>query len=213
MDCPPLLENFRAEGPERYQIGLLHGDPRGGTSPYCPVTAAQVRSSGLTLLALGHVHDGDQFRAGSTLCAWLGTPMGRGWEETGERYVNLITLDREGTLERLSIDGPRFYTHTLRVEGSCRQALEKALPAGGSRDFYRITLTGWADLEDLGDLALRYPNLALTDRTRPREELWRWETEDSLRGECFRRLKNRPEGQAAAEILYALLTGEEVALP
>ena len=80
MDCPPLLEDFHAgEGP-KYQVGVLHGDAGAAASPYCPVTAAQVRQSGLRYLALGHIHRADGFRAGDTLCAWPGCPMGRGWE-------------------------------------------------------------------------------------------------------------------------------------
>ena len=56
MDCGPLLEDFRAEGDERYCIAVLHGDPTQRESPYSPITTAQVRESGLDYLALGHIH-------------------------------------------------------------------------------------------------------------------------------------------------------------
>ena len=56
MDSAPLLENFRAEGSEKYCIAVLHGDPTRKDSPYCPITAQQVRESGLQYLALGHIH-------------------------------------------------------------------------------------------------------------------------------------------------------------
>ena len=56
MDSAPLLENFRAEGSEKYCIAVLHGDPTRKDSPYCPITAQQVRDSGLQYLALGHIH-------------------------------------------------------------------------------------------------------------------------------------------------------------
>ena len=42
MDCPALLDGFRAEGPEKYKIAVLHGDPTQKNSPYNPITAAQV---------------------------------------------------------------------------------------------------------------------------------------------------------------------------
>ena len=77
MDCPPLLEHFSAEGEETWKIGLLHADPTGKRSPYCPITTAQVRASGLNYLALGHIHKAGFFQAGDTLCAWPGCPMGR----------------------------------------------------------------------------------------------------------------------------------------
>ena len=43
MDCPSLLDGFRAEGTERYKIAVLHGDPTQRESPYNPITAAQVK--------------------------------------------------------------------------------------------------------------------------------------------------------------------------
>ena len=49
MDCPPLLEHFRAQGQARWCLGLLHGDGLNPNSPYCPVSAAQVRESGLDI--------------------------------------------------------------------------------------------------------------------------------------------------------------------
>ena len=76
MDSAPLLENFRAEGSEKYCIAVLHGDPTRKDSPYCPITAQQVRDSGLQYLALGHIHKAGAFHAGGTLCAWPGCPMG-----------------------------------------------------------------------------------------------------------------------------------------
>lgn len=69
MDCDALLEGFRAEGDETYCVAVLHGDPMTASSPYCPVTAAQVRQSALDYLALGHIHKAGAFRAGATLCA------------------------------------------------------------------------------------------------------------------------------------------------
>ena len=56
MDCPGLLEGFRATGQEPLQLMVLHGDPTNPSSPCCPVTRAQAAASGLAYLALGHIH-------------------------------------------------------------------------------------------------------------------------------------------------------------
>jgi AraC-like DNA-binding protein len=48
-ECLGLLENFRAEGLERYQLAVLHSDPMRMHSPYCPVTAAQVRDAAFSI--------------------------------------------------------------------------------------------------------------------------------------------------------------------
>ena len=142
MDCPALLENFRAEGNETYHICLLHGDPTQRNSPYCPISQAHVAASGLHYLALGHVHKADSFTAGSTLCAWPGCPMGRGNDETGEKGVYLVTIQQSASIEFLPLDGPRFYDFEVEVLDSPESAVNSLLPAIGNEDFFRITLTG-----------------------------------------------------------------------
>ena len=37
MDCPGLLEGFRAEGDAKWRVGVFHGDPLSLSSPCCPV--------------------------------------------------------------------------------------------------------------------------------------------------------------------------------
>lgn len=97
MDCPPLLEGFRAEGAEAHQILLLHGEVTGAGSPYAPITRGQLAASGLGYAALGHIHKGDSLRLGDTLCAWPGCPMGRGFDETGIKGALLVTLESGGS--------------------------------------------------------------------------------------------------------------------
>ena len=72
MDCPGLLEGFRATGDEAVQLMVLHGDPANPSAPCCPVTRAQVAASGLQYLALGHIHTRGQLEAGGALCAATG---------------------------------------------------------------------------------------------------------------------------------------------
>ena len=42
MDCDALLDDFHVEGDEQRHIAVIHGDPISMSSPYSPVTAAQV---------------------------------------------------------------------------------------------------------------------------------------------------------------------------
>ena len=103
MDAPSLLEGFQAQGDEDYCLAVLHGDPMQRNSPYNPITNAQVRNSSLDYLALGHIHKAGLFRSGETLCAWPGCPMGRGWDETGEKGVCIVTLDQEPKVQAVSL--------------------------------------------------------------------------------------------------------------
>ena len=214
MDCRALLEDFQAEGPERYRIGLLHGDPTTANSPCCPITAAQVRQSGLHYLALGHIHKAGSFHGGQTLCGWPGCPMGRGWDETGEKGVYLVTLEDTAKIRPLSLDLPRFY----RLEGEA-QELEKMLPAAENGHFYQLTLTGTTgpDITAFLERLSRFPHLELTDKREEPLDLWTDCGQDSLRGVYFRRLRELsqedPKALLAAEISRRLLEEREVKLP
>lgn len=219
--APALLEGFSAGDGEEYSIGLLHGDPLQADSPYCPVTAAQAEASNLDYLALGHIHQTGSFRRGRTLCAWPGCPMGRGFDETGPKGVVVAELGKETRAEFLPLDTPRFYDWTVAAEPDPEAALAAALPAGGSGDFFRVTLTGEQPAFSPEALAAKFPqfpHLELRDRTRPPLDLWAPAGEDTLEGILFRLLRQRLEdGQEnatlAARICRKLLDGEEVALP
>ena len=219
MDCGPLLEGFRAEGTEQYQIAVLHGDPMTSQSPYCAIAAGQVRDSKLDYLALGHIHKAGMFRAGQTLCAWPGCPMGRGWDETGEKGIYLVSVGEETDVRFIPLDGPRFYDLEAELSGSMEAGLENLLPAAESRDFFRVTLTGSAEA-DINVLEARYlylPNLFFRDRTTPEADLWADVDCDTFRGVYFRLLQKQaqedPRAVLAAQISRKILEGREVRLP
>ncbi|MBQ3488745.1 MAG: metallophosphoesterase [Clostridia bacterium] len=223
MDCPPLLEGFRAECEEKWKLCLLHADPTRADSPYCAVTAAQAEASDLDLLALGHIHKGGTFRAGKTLCAWPGCPQGKGWDEAGEKGAVIVTLEEEPKLRAVTFTGPRFYDLDLELENDPMEALKRTLPAGETLDFYRITLKG-TGTPDLGALYAAFPgvpHLTLRDRTVPPIDLWTGAGEDTLEGTFFGLLRAaamEAEGREREQILLAakisrrLLEGREVKL-
>ena len=67
MDCDSLLEGFHADGDERFCVAVFHADPTNASSPYSPLTMAQIRDSGLDYLGLGHIHRANMFHAGGTI--------------------------------------------------------------------------------------------------------------------------------------------------
>ena len=222
MDSESLLEGFHAEGEELWQIGLFHGDPTNVHSNYNPVTTAQIRKSGLAYLALGHVHTAGGLEVEKTVCGWPGCPRGRGWDETGEKGCLIVDLEKTAAVQPYLLDLPGFYQKT--VDCSDENALGEILPAGGNRNFYRITLEGFGkpDLRALTEQYQRFPNLQFIDHTVDPDSLWAQAGEDSLRGAYFARLKEMadrgdPELQKkillAAEISRKLLEGREVELP
>lgn len=216
-----LLEGFQAEGAERYALAVLHGDPSSAQSPYCPVTALQVRESGLDYLALGHIHEGGSFQAGSTLTAWPGCAMGRGFDETGTKGALVVTLGERTEAEFIPLPGIRFFDLKVRPG----EQIGSKLPAMGSEDFFRVTFVGQTDPPDLERIRSRFPqfpNLILRDRTKPVMDVWANAGEDSLQGTFFGILRDAAQGQdaetvrtleLAAKISRQILLGQEVELP
>lgn len=218
MDCPPLLAHFRAEGTENWHIGVFHGDPLQKSAPYNPITQAQVAASGLHYLALGHLHTIGQYIAGSTLCAWPGSIMGRGFDETGERGVYLVTLEENATAKFVPLSAPRFYDREVEVMTTPEEAVRSALPPVGNLDFYRITLVG--ECKPFAPLSFpEFPHLELRDRTTPPTDLWACVGQDNLEGVYFGMLQealntaDRETALLAAKISRRILDGREVALP
>ena len=218
MDCPALLADFRAEG---NAVGVFHGDPTQLNSPYNPVTKSQVADSGLAYLALGHVHKGDAFLEGDTLCAWPGCPMGRGWDEQGEKGALIVTLGDTVQTRFVSLDAPQFFDLSVDVSAG----IASVLPAVANDDFYRVTLTGEAESVDLDALQAEFaafPNLVLRDHTRKPVDLWQSLGQDNFEGMYFGLLKDAladadEETQAkillAAKLSRQILDGQEVTLP
>ena len=223
MDCQALLEGFRAEGPEEFHIAVLHGDPGTQDSPYCPISTAQVRDSGLDYLALGHIHKAGSFIAGDTLCLWPGCPMGRGFDETGKKGVYTVELSPKAAAVFHPLNTTCFYDLEADTTGGTVPALERLLPAAPSEDIYRVRLTGCGE-GALGELYGRFahvPNLVLTDFREAPVDLWGSAGEDTLEGVYFAMLRELAEsddpalrGQAlqAAAISRRLLDGKEVRL-
>lgn len=220
MDCPSLLKDFVAVCPEKYAIGIFHGDTTQVNSPYNPITKAQAQMSNLDYLALGHIHKADSFMAGKTLCAWPGCPMGKGYDEQGEKGVYIVTLEDTATLRFRPLNTPRFYD-LQAAPGD----LGSVLPPVASKDYYRVTLTGSCeepDLESLKQEFSRFPNLFLRDKTTRPVDVWGSLGEDSFEGTYFGLLKQAMETATdeekqeillSAEISRRLLEGQEVVLP
>ena len=225
MDCDCLLDGFHAEGSEGYHIGILHGDPTVAGSPYCPMTSAQIRKSGLHYLALGHIHKAGQLKAGQTLCAWPGCPMGRGFDETDIKGAYIVTLDDTAQIAFVPLDTPRFYDLETTPGIDAHAALAAVLPAAADENFYRITFVGEAPQPDLAALQrdfAQFPYLELRDRTVPERDIWGSAGDDTLEGVYFRRLKEAMEAAdedqretltLAARISRQILDGQEVLLP
>ena len=198
----PLLAGFGAEKTAGViDLLCLHGEVGARESVYDPIGEDELARSGMDYAALGHIHrESGLKRAGDTYYAWPGCPEGRGFDETGEKYVYLADVG-EGScrLTKEKISQRRY--EILKTDRTAPEALLAALPAGSENDIYRIILTGETDeAPDLDALfrALegRFFALQLRDETRLRRDVWENAGDDTLRGIFLRALKTRRDAAA-----------------
>lgn len=221
-DRSPLM-GFSAPRDGRIHLMTLHGDVA-GQGRYGPIRPEDIAASGLTYLALGHIHacSGLQ-QAGETCWAYPGCPEGRGFDETGEKGVLAVTVDDQGavSVRFVPLAGRRYEIVEADVTGkdSAEEALREVLPASPTGDCCRILLTGQRsfgtpDLAALTALAQpSYFSVSVRDNTRPLRDLWQRAGEDSLTGLVLRALKGEKELEdrelAARFALAALEHGED----
>jgi len=225
METSPLEGFLVTEGRETVKLMCLHADLTPG-SPYAPITERQIAGSGLTYLALGHIHARSGLRtAGNTYYAYPGCPQGRGFDETGEKGALVLNIEPGRVEERFVPLCHHRYEHlSVDVTGKnpLTAVLEK-LPADCGQHHFRITLTGESGGVDIAALSAALGSkcaaLTLKDATRLPQDLWKRRGEDNLTGTWLDLLARRCEAQpdndalqlAARFALAALERGEDPA--
>lgn len=199
-----LLAGFSAPEDGQVHLGLLHGEIEPAEARYDPLRREEIAASGLTYLALGHIHKrGEPRTYGKTLCAWPGCAEGRGFDELGEKGFYEGAVDEGGHVSLTFVPFARRRYEILEVDvtgRSPREALEAALPKDTADDLYRVLLTGEA--VEAGAKALetalagRFYALEVRDHTRVAADVWARAGEDSLRGLFLRELRAKWEAAA-----------------
>ena len=208
-----LLENFKANKTDGiYNILCIHGEVGVRESIYNPISEAQLASSGMDYAALGHIHKASGLKkAGNTWYSWPGCPEGRGFDELGEKTVNIVELSDEGcTLRTAAIAGRKYEILRVDVTGAdALLAVHTQLPDDTARDIYRIIFTGETDTPpDLRKLEANlgefFFELQLRDETRLRRNVWEKAGEDTLRGLFLAKLKIKYDAAADDEARRAI---------
>lgn len=225
-----VLAGFAAPRDGRTHLLCLHGDVGAPGSAYGPVLREQLAASGLHYAALGHIHQysGVQ-RDGNTCWAYPGCPEGRGFDETGDKGVLYVEVDRGVCrAELVPLAQRRYQILDVNLTGAehILQAIERQLPEHTQRDVYRLRLTGERGMEQLDleglrqALAPRFYGLQLRDHTRLARDLWARLEEDSLTGLFLQEMELRRRQEPDNEILelavrfgLAALEGGEDVVP
>lgn len=189
------------------RLGVVHGEVTRGESKYRPITPAEIEKTGLTYLALGHVHRcGGVQRAGAVAYAYPGCLPGRGFDETGDKGFLFGEVTAAGAdLEFIPFARRRYQSVTADItdrdpaeavrgalEGDCGQDICRVLLTGARRADFSVTALG----SELSGLCAA---LTLTDETYPAEDVWARCGEDSLRGLFLQELRSRYDAADEAE--------------
>ena len=223
------LRDFQVEDPERINLMVLHSQAQGfgGHQMYNPITTDEIRRSGLTYLALGHVHAWSGIlSAGKTVYAYPGALVGHGFDETGEKgYIaGRIEADRVD-LHFVPCDCPSFEWVTADLGGAQSMidvlaAIEAAVGEKGDGCILKLTLAG----ERRADLPLNYPAIRdalsrfsyvkIEDETKASRDYERLAAENTLTGLFIRNIMDAQADAACKEaaLSYGLaaLSGEEL---
>lgn len=196
-DTSPLA-GFTAPKGETPAVMVAHGDVE-GKGRYGSISREEIAQSGLTYLALGHIHacSGLQ-KAGNTYWAYPGCSEGRGFDELGDKGALWITIgDNDNlTAEFLPLCRRRYEILECDLTGKDpAQAIATLLSQGSREDVCRVLLTGEAEKIDLPALAKTAGEyrwaVTLRDHTRLPQNLWSREQEDSLTGLFLREMRSR----------------------
>ncbi len=200
------LEGFRAPDQGKPSVMVLHGDVE-GTGRYASIPRSDIAGSGLSYLALGHIHgcSGLQ-KEGGTYWAYPGCTEGRGFDELGDKGALWVTIghDRAVCAEFLPLCRRRYEILECDLTGKeAVQAVAAALAQGSREDVCRLILTGEAAGLDLPALLqaaapLRWA-VTIRDHTRVPQDLWGREGEDSLTGLFLREMRRRIEASEGEE--------------
>ena len=197
---PSLLKDFHAARiPEMVNIMCLHGEVNNSESSYNPISRDQIRDSGVDYLALGHIHKASGLKKeGNTFYSYPGCPEGRGFDETGEKSINIIDLtDEKCTLRTVSVAARKY--EQISVDVSNKDPLfsiQLALPDDTIRDIFRITLKGETEKsvsvsEIYKQISELFFELNIEDRTTLRKSIWEMGGGNTLRGAFLSKMRKR----------------------
>lgn len=148
-----ILDEFEAaEG--WCNILVVHGDvvAPGGGSNYNPITNEIIENTGMTYVALGHIHKYSGIKnAGGVYYAYPGIPEGRGFDEDGDRGYIIGRCDNSvASIEYTSSCRRKFEHLSIDVSG-CTDSLEilekirEAVTENGAENMYKAELVGKID--------------------------------------------------------------------
>lgn len=207
----------------RPSVLLMHGD-LGGMEDYNPISRESLAASGVSYVALGHVHSYMIEKAGKTTYAYPGCPEGRGFDETGDKGVIVGEVTEAGvTCEFVSLCQRKHHELTIDVTGlATQEEMIGAIRSKGlnEKDLYKLILTGETEFSPDSDvLKSAFDDLffvKMYDRTKRPLDIDALAKESGVRGMFVSKMlpvlsgDDAEQARKALEIGLAALDGRRV---
>ena len=188
----------------KINILMHHGDLNTPSSPYCPISTAQIEKSGFDYVALGHIHKGSEIMtAGKTKYAYCGCLEGRHFGECGYKGAIVGTISKDSVnLKHVRFSSKRYEVIKCDVTGAESFSdiilpLNEKCSAFGEDTFLRIELEGivsedfQCDTDALRALITRPSYLEVKDSTLALLNVSKLKEDKSLAGEFYRALEEK----------------------
>ncbi len=193
---PAMLSGFSAvKSAGMKDVMCIHGEVA-AASNYNPMTELNIAASGMDYIAMGHIHkESGLKKSGATYYAWPGCPEGRGFDETGEKYVYIVSLGSSCSVKPVCVAQRRYEILNAELSGgNVISDVLAALPENTENDVYRIILRGEAEEPPqpgavTAALENKFFSLQVRDETVLKRDVWQGAGEDNLRGRFLSRLK------------------------
>jgi DNA repair protein SbcD/Mre11 len=201
-----VLPGFRRRGDGDVHIGLMHAtvDPRPDidvADRYLPLTSADLATTELDYIALGHLHSARTIEAGkSCLAAYPGSPEPLDRTELGTRSVTLITFSGGAPeIETISCGKRVAQRETIDTSGLTEDEISNRIrELEDERLILTAELTGAPqEIPDISNLeatlAHHFCFLSVKDRTSVVDAgyVQRIENEHTIRGAFVRQMRDR----------------------
>ncbi|HBQ21791.1 MAG: hypothetical protein A2Z91_04715 [Deltaproteobacteria bacterium GWA2_38_16] len=204
------LKNLKRRDMPGIHLGLLHGSIQGSPdwkiyAKDFPVSIDELASLNLDYIALGHYHNRMVYsHEGKIIASYTGTPEGKRFKESGQRYVHLLEFKEGSPLELTPVPintktllEKEIDLFTFPTQTSLAKEILKLSPQK-EKTLLRIILKGVTenilDIEKIySEIAPYFPHVEILDETSVMNSQWmsHLEKENSIRGFFVRRMKEK----------------------
>ena len=186
-----IIADFKVPKDEFINIIALHSNLY--TEGYSPVSVEEIGNTDADYVALAHIHKPTELmKSKNTFYAYCGCLECHDFGETYDSGFYIIDITKDKTTAiRKKISAISYHDITLNFEGV--SDISSALPTPDGEVHLRLTLTGEAELSDVesikNNLAEKYAEFILIDKTASPRDIWQGIEEDTLRGAFLRKIK------------------------